>query len=244
MTMAKPMKASSRGVDLLRQRRIRCARATSGCGLTNRWTHRCSTFEDHCCCDCARTGRWTGALTPPGRCWRPSSSSISRGDRRPRNPVRAGTARKSPGRNQRHASNYLIVNELDNVQNRLYALQHKDGNWTRERWTRRPSARQPRGGIDPDESDDYFMTFTGFSPSLPASTLGRLAATAREKLKRLPAFFKPTGLEISQHRGGLEATARRVPYFQVAGRASLPTAPTQPCSMAMAASKFACCPQL
>jgi prolyl oligopeptidase len=27
--------------------------------------------------------------------------------------------------------NYLVVNELDNVKNRLYALQHKNGQWTR-----------------------------------------------------------------------------------------------------------------
>ena len=68
-------------------------------------------------------------------------------------------------------------------------------------------------GIDPHESDDYFMTVTDF---LTPSSLywGTLGQPERAKLKSLPAFFNASGLEISQH----ETTSRdgtRVPYFQV-----------------------------
>jgi prolyl oligopeptidase len=67
--------------------------------------------------------------------------------------------------------------------------------------------------VDPDESDDYFMTVTDF---LTPSSLwfGTVGGKAREQLKSLPSFFNAQGLEITQH----EATSKdrtRVPYFQV-----------------------------
>ena len=109
--------------------------------------------------------------------------------------------------------NYLVVNELDNVKNRLYALQHKNGQWTRTALDTPAFGSVSLTGIDADESDDYFMTVTDFlTPS--SLYLGSLLGAGREKLKSLPAYFKAGGLEISQH----EATSKdgtRVPYFQV-----------------------------
>ncbi len=109
--------------------------------------------------------------------------------------------------------NYLVVNELDNVKNRLYALQHKNGQWTRTALDTPAFGSVSLTGIDADESDDYFMTVTDFlTPS--SLYLGSLPSAGREKLKSLPAYFKAGGLEISQH----EATSKdgtRVPYFQV-----------------------------
>ena len=69
-------------------------------------------------------------------------------------------------------------------------------------------------GIDPDESDDYFLNTTDFltPSSLYYGTLGHARTRA---LKSLPAFFNTKGLEITQH----EATSKdgtKVPYFQVA----------------------------
>jgi prolyl oligopeptidase len=109
--------------------------------------------------------------------------------------------------------NYLVVNELDNVKNRLYALQHKNGQWTRTALDTPAFGSVSLTGIDADESDDYFMTVTDFlTPS--SLYLGSLPSAGKEKLKSLPAYFKAGGLEISQH----EATSKdgiRVPYFQV-----------------------------
>ncbi len=110
--------------------------------------------------------------------------------------------------------NHLLLNELDNVRNQLYVLKHE-----RHEWTRTPLAAPAFGavsieGIDPDESDDYFLNTTDF---LTPSSLhyGTIGHAQREKLKSLPAFFNAEGLEITQH----EATSKdgtKVPYFQVA----------------------------
>lgn len=108
---------------------------------------------------------------------------------------------------------YLILNELDNVRSHLYALQHQNGRWTRVPLPAPDFGSVGIHGIDPDESDDYFMTVTDFlTPS--SLYLGTLAKAEREKLKSLPAFFKTDGLEITQH----EATSKdgtKIPYFQV-----------------------------
>jgi prolyl oligopeptidase len=108
---------------------------------------------------------------------------------------------------------YLIVNELENVRNRLYVLERKNGQWTRTPLETPAFGSVGAHGIDPDESDDYFMTVTDFlTPS--SLYLGTLGRAEREELKNLPAFFNADGLEISQH----ETTSKdgtRVPYFQV-----------------------------
>ena len=112
---------------------------------------------------------------------------------------------------------HVLVNELDNVKNRVYVATRKDGKWTRE-----PLPGMPELGtvsataVDDEESDDYFMTVTDFltPTSLSLGTVGRGPA---ERLKQLPAFFDASGLVMSQH----EAVSRdgtRVPYFQVARR--------------------------
>ena len=109
--------------------------------------------------------------------------------------------------------NYLVMNELDNVRNRLYVLQHRNGEWTRAPLDAPSFGSVGLTGIDPDESDDYFLTFSDFltPSSLYFGTLGR---DNRERLKTLPEFFNPQGLEISQHEA-TSADGTKVPYFQV-----------------------------
>lgn len=108
---------------------------------------------------------------------------------------------------------YLMVNELENVRNRLYTLKLESGQWTRTPLEAPTFGSVNVSGIDPDESDDYFMTVTDFLT--PTSLyLGAIGRSGREKLKSLPAFFNAQGLEITQH----EATSKdgtRIPYFQV-----------------------------
>jgi prolyl oligopeptidase len=111
--------------------------------------------------------------------------------------------------------NHLLVNELDNVRNRVYVLTREDGRWTRE-----PLPGMPEFGtvsasaVDDEESDDYFMIATDYlTPT--RLLLGRAGSGAPEKLKQLPAYFDAKGLVVTQHETtSLDGT--RIPYFQVA----------------------------
>ncbi len=116
---------------------------------------------------------------------------------------------------------YLILNELDNVKSRLEALQYADG-----RWRRFPLPAPGIGtlhiqGIDPHESNDYFLTESGF---LTPSTLqlGRVGSESREKLKQLPAFFDSRGLEVQQHEA-VSKDGTKIPYFQVGRKGLMPS---------------------
>ena len=109
---------------------------------------------------------------------------------------------------------YLIVNELENVRNRLFILKLEKGAWTRTPLETPDFGSVGIHGIDADESDDYFMTVTDFlTPS--SLYLGTLGHAEREKLKNLPAFFNAQGLEITQHEAKSK-DGTMVPYFQVA----------------------------
>jgi prolyl oligopeptidase len=122
-------------------------------------------------------------------------------------------SRRSSLESMSDTKNYLLLNALENVRSKLYALQHKDGKWTRTELEAPEFGSASISGIDRDESDNYFLTLTDF---LTPSSLyyGDVANPKREKLKNLPSFFNVDGLEITQH----EATSRdgtKVPYFQV-----------------------------
>jgi prolyl oligopeptidase len=125
----------------------------------------------------------------------------------PRSSLAATTATK----------NYLVLNVLDNIRNRVYALKPAaNGPWQRELVDTPSFGTIGVSGIDPDESDKYFMTVTDFlSPT--SLYLGAVGKPGRELLKSLPAFFNAQGLEVTQH----EATSKdgtKVPYFQVSRR--------------------------
>jgi prolyl oligopeptidase len=110
--------------------------------------------------------------------------------------------------------NHVLVNELDNVRNRVYVLTRKDGAWTREALPGMPDfGTVGAGAVDEDESDEFFMTVTDYltPTSLYHGTIGR---GLPEKLKQLPAFFEARGLEVTQH-DAVSKDGTRVPYFQV-----------------------------
>ena len=83
---------------------------------------------------------------------------------------------------------YLIVNELENVRNKLFVMERDAGRWMRESLQAPGFGSIGMQGIDPDESDDYFLTVTDF---LTPSSLyfGMIGQPRQEKLKSLPAFF-------------------------------------------------------
>ncbi len=108
---------------------------------------------------------------------------------------------------------YLIVNELENVRNKLFALKRENGRWVRAPLEAPAMGSVEAQGIDPDESDDYFLTVTDFlTPS--SLYIGTLGQAGREKLKSLPAFFKTDGLQIHQYEA-VSKDGTRIPYFQV-----------------------------
>lgn len=111
--------------------------------------------------------------------------------------------------------NAILVNELDNVHNRVYAATRKGGKWTRVALPA-PSrfGTVSVDAIDADESDDYFMAVTDFiTPT--RLFLGTTGRRDPELLKRLPAYFDAKGLAISQHEA-VSKDGTRIPYFEVA----------------------------
>jgi prolyl oligopeptidase len=113
----------------------------------------------------------------------------------------------------------IIINELDNVRNKLYVVApERDGTWSRV-----PLAAPGFGTVSVDaveaESDAYFLTVTDYlTPS--SLYLGNLDDGSRVLLKQLPGFFSAEGLEVSQHEA-VSKDGTRVPYFQVS-RKGLP----------------------
>jgi prolyl oligopeptidase len=108
----------------------------------------------------------------------------------------------------------VVLNELDNVKNRLYLLTRKNGKWEREAFPGAPAAGTVTvSAVDPDESDDFFMIATDYLT--PQSLLhGTLGKSPPEKLKGSPSYFDAKGLTVTQH----EATSKdgtKIPYFQV-----------------------------
>ncbi len=109
---------------------------------------------------------------------------------------------------------HLLVNELDDVRNRLYVLTPGSGGWRREPLRAAPELETVAvTPVDADEGDDFFMTVTGYlTPSRLA--LAAVGGGAPQPLKQLPALFDASRLEVSQHQA-VSADGTRIPYFQV-----------------------------
>jgi prolyl oligopeptidase len=117
--------------------------------------------------------------------------------------------------------NHLILNVLEDVKNRLIVLTPGGKGWSR----RPPLAGSPdfasssARGADPDESDAFFMTTSGYlaPTALYYGTIGKTP----EKIKELPEFFDASGLEVSQHFVSSK-DGTRIPYFQVSPKGLKP----------------------
>ncbi|MBI5693008.1 MAG: S9 family peptidase [Verrucomicrobia bacterium] len=120
---------------------------------------------------------------------------------------------------------HLIVNELENVRNRLYVLTPgPDGRWSRQPLPAPEFGSLSASAVD-DDSDDFWLNVDDFLTP-PSLYLGNVGRPGRELLKQLPAYFAADGMEVTQH----EATSRdgtRIPYFQVSRR-GLPANGTNP----------------
>jgi prolyl oligopeptidase len=112
--------------------------------------------------------------------------------------------------------NYVILNELDNVKNRLYELTYRDGKWNRRAIELPGLGTVGASALDADEGDEYFVTLTDY---LTPSTLflAKGGSDARERLKALPAFFDASGLKAEQFEVKSK-DGERIPYFVVMGK--------------------------
>jgi prolyl oligopeptidase len=122
------------------------------------------------------------------------------------------TSRKSLAsvRGTRH---FLIVNELDNVRNQLYLVDRSNGQWRRAPLEVPSFGTVSAWGVDPNHSDDYWLTITDFlTPS--SLHLGTVGGGLPERLKSLPHFFDTSGLRIDQFHA-LSQDGTLIPYFQV-----------------------------
>ncbi|MDM4772371.1 prolyl oligopeptidase family protein [Solimonas sp. SE-A11] len=109
--------------------------------------------------------------------------------------------------------NHLLINVLQDVKSRLFMLTPQDKGWKRAPLPGAPSIGSVSvGGVDADESDDYFMLVTGY---LTPSTLfhGRVGEKPKA-LKSAPAFFDAKGLEVKQYFA-VSRDGTKVPYFLV-----------------------------
>ncbi len=109
----------------------------------------------------------------------------------------------------------LIVNVMDNVVNRLEVLTPQPGEWKRESLGGAPELSTiAAGAVDEDNSDDYFLTVSGYlqPTTLYYGTLGRGEA---QPIKHSPSFFDASKYEASQHFA-TSKDGTRVPYFEIA----------------------------
>ncbi|MCE2989381.1 MAG: prolyl oligopeptidase family serine peptidase [Burkholderiales bacterium] len=111
---------------------------------------------------------------------------------------------------------FVILNVLDNVKNRLYELSYQQGKWVRRAVTMPGIGTVGVGAVDADDSNDYWMTLTDY---LTPSTLflAKAGSDTRERLKSLPAFFDAAPYKVEQ----LEVASKdgeRIPYFVIMGK--------------------------
>jgi len=110
--------------------------------------------------------------------------------------------------------NHLVLNVLDDVKNRLEVLTHGKDEWQREPLKGAPTIGTVSvSAIDEETSDDYFLTVSDYLT--PTTLMLGSIGEAPQALKKMPAFFDASGLEIAQHFA-ISKDGTRVPYFMVA----------------------------
>ncbi len=109
--------------------------------------------------------------------------------------------------------NFLLLTVLDNVSSRPQAAQFVEGAWKLLPLPGPKFGTIELDGIDPENSDAYFMTAEDFVT--PTSlVIGEVGGGEPERLKTMPAYFDASGLRVDQ-REAVSADGTRVPYFQI-----------------------------
>ena len=108
---------------------------------------------------------------------------------------------------------HAILNVLEDVKNSLSVMTPGENAWRREPLPGAPAfSTVGASGVDPDESDEYFLNVSGYLAP-PTLQYGRIGE-APQKIKEMPAFFDASALEVSQHFA-TSKDGTKVPYFQV-----------------------------
>ncbi|WEF34008.1 prolyl oligopeptidase family serine peptidase [Pseudoduganella chitinolytica] len=110
----------------------------------------------------------------------------------------------------------LLLNELDNVRNRLVELRHVDGAWQRRVVDTPAFGTLEVAPLDDIGSDDYFLTVNDFlhPTTLYLATAG---SDARTPVQALPGYFDAERLVVEQHQA-TSSDGTAVPYFVVRDR--------------------------
>ncbi|MBA2540623.1 MAG: S9 family peptidase, partial [Deltaproteobacteria bacterium] len=119
----------------------------------------------------------------------------------------------------------LVINELEDIKNRLYVWKRERGTWKKTPFStpgNRDSRRENSGGgiaqtsvsaVEPySASDDYWLNHTDFLTPATLS-LGSLAKQPAQ-IKQAPSFFDAKGLVVAQHFA-TSKDGTKVPYFQI-----------------------------
>ena len=92
------------------------------------------------------------------------------------------------------------------------------GSWSLERSVKDEGYKVvSASGVNPDETDDIWVTTDGFTQPPTLSLATASAPAVREPLKSLPAFYEAAGLQ-TQQLYATSADGTRVPYFLVASQ--------------------------
>ena len=109
--------------------------------------------------------------------------------------------------------NYLILNILDNVRNRLVALSYRDGKWLSNPMGSDENLQTVyASAVDADSSDDLFIRRNDFITP-PSFYLGKVNGD-EQLLKQEAPTFDSSDLTISQH-WATSKDGTEIPYFQV-----------------------------
>ena len=121
---------------------------------------------------------------------------------------------------------YLMVHESDGMQSRVSIWSRKEGQWQCRDANLPQLGTLSIGAVNADSSDEYFFTH---SDSLTPTTLslGHADVDRCEVLKRLPAVFDSTGMNIAMGEA-ISKDGTRIPYCVVTPAGFKPdgTAPT------------------
>jgi prolyl oligopeptidase len=114
---------------------------------------------------------------------------------------------------------HLILTVSHDVVSQIKVLTPADtGAWKEDTLSGAPAlSNMQAGGIDADETDEYFLTVSGF---LQPTTLyyGVLGQGEREAIKHSPSFFDASKFAVSQHFA-TSKDGTKVPYFEIAPKA-------------------------
>lgn len=112
--------------------------------------------------------------------------------------------------------NWLIVNTLEDVRNRLFAWRFEEGEWRRREVEAPEFGAVSVASFDSWDSDDYWITADDFLT--PATLyLGAVESESLDPLKSAPTFFDAEGLRVEQ-AFATSADGTRVPYFMVSSK--------------------------